>query len=336
MRRFRQAALVVLVFAFDGVIVTTAGQSPFRVSDQQLEQLTVRLEAHTNSFHLSVNTAISQSFLKDAQVGDYMKRYVQEFDELTDRLRARSRGRKPVSSDVQEILNRAEYIDSFMNSYEFDSQAEGDWELLRTDLDQLASYYKIATHWSTPVYHGIPQAANIETLESRLIGTYQVDKLRSNDLNKIVRRAVIDLPQKSRVRLQLTLMRNLRTPKLIAIDRDGAKITFGSSLYPARIYEVVERAQTGNSERVATLLYGGQFRINTGSDADGLYSVTFWSTNLGSRLQVIRTALLNHLKRPIVSTSYYTKISDSAVFDLSEEEEIPSSPLGRTGLQKKN
>ena len=90
-------------------------------------------------------------------------------------------------------------------------------------------------------------------------------------------------------------------------------------------------------ERLPTLLYGGQFRVNTGSDADGLYSVTFGATNLGSRLEVIRTALLNRFKRPIVVSSYYTKISDAAVFDLSEEEEdfAPFRASGNGVLKKK-
>jgi hypothetical protein len=336
MIRFKQAAAGMLVLVFGGILVKPAGQSPFRASDQQLEQVAVRLERNSISFRLSVKEAINLSFLSDAQLGEYMKSYTQEFEGLTIRLKKRMKDGKPISSEVQEVLNRAEYIDSFMSRYELDPQAEDDWQRLRADLDQLASYYKIVTHWNTPEYLGIPQSAHVEALENRLVGTYELDKTRSNDLRKTVERALSGMPLSSRVRLQITLMQRLRAPKLLAIERGSDKITFGSSLQDARIYEIVERAQTDHSERVATLLYGGQFRINTGSDSDGLYSVTFSSTNLGSRLHVIRIALLNQFKRPIVVTNYYTKVSDAAVFDLSEEDDTVRSPIGRNGVQKKN
>ncbi len=335
MNRFKQAAAALLVFAFGGGFATPAGQSPFRVGDQQLEQLTTRLSAHAESFRQNFQVAIVRSFLNTAQIGVYMKSFVQEFYELTDRLKKRTKDRKPISSDVQEILNRAQHIDSFMNSYDLDPQAEKDWLTLQADLDQLASYYRIKTRWNTPVQLGIPQPARVEAMENRLIGTYKLDKSRNKDVQKTVERALSDLPVGVRVRLQITLMRHLRDAKLIAIDRDGNQVRFGSSLQPDRVYEVVGRAQTDRSETVPTLLYGGQFRVNTGSDADGLYSVTFGSSNLGSRLQVIRTALLNHFKRPIVVTSYYTKISDAAEFDLSEEEDATPSPASKGPVLKR-
>jgi hypothetical protein len=143
------------------------------------------------------------------------------------------------------------------------------------------------------------------------------------------------MPIGARARLQITLMRHLREAKFVAIDREGGKVTFGSSLQPARVYEVAGRAQTDSIERLPTLLYGGQFRVNTGSDDDGLYSVTFGATNLGSRLEVIRTALLNRFKRPIVVISYYTKISDAAEFDLSEEEDVTPPRASGNGVLKK-
>src|SRR5574341_1437425 len=337
MKRLRQAAAVVSVLAFGGAFVTPVGQSPFRVSDQQLEQLTVRLWAHSESFHQSVKVAIGNSFLNRVLIWKYMKSFVQEFYVLTERLKMRSKGRKPVSSDVQEALNRAEHINSFMNSYDLDPQAERDWLTLREDLDQLASYYRIKTRWNTPFQPGAAKPVKTEAMENRLIGTYKLDKPQNDEAQKIVRRALGDMPLGARARLQITVMRHLRESKFVAIDREGGKVTFGSSLQPARVYEIVGRAQTDSGERLPTLLYGGQFRVNTGSDADGLYSVTFGATNLGSRLEVTRTALLTRFKRPIVVTSIYTKISDAAVFDLSEEEEeIAPFRVSGNGIQKKN
>jgi len=337
MKRLRQAAAVVFALALGGVSVAPAGQSPFRVGDQQLEQLTVRLWTHSESFRQSITVAIASGFLNNTPTGAYMRSFVQEFYELTDRLKKRSKERKPVSSEVQEALNRAEHINSFMNSYDLDAQAERDWLRLRENLDELASYYRIKTRWNTPFQPNAPKPVKTEAMENRLIGTYKLDKPRNDEVQKMVRRALGDLPLGARARLQITLMRHLRESKFVAIDREGGKVTFGSSLQPARVYEVVGRAQTDGGERLPTLLYGGQFRVNTGSDADGLYSVTFGATNLGSRLEVIRTALLNRFKRPIVVASFYTKISDAAVFDLSEEEEdFAPFRVSVDGFQKKN
>ena len=91
MKRLRQAAAVVFALALGGVLVTPAGQSPFRVGDQQLEQLTVRLWTHSESFRQSITVAIASGFLNDTPTGTYMKSFVQEFYELTDRLKKRSK-----------------------------------------------------------------------------------------------------------------------------------------------------------------------------------------------------------------------------------------------------
>lgn len=340
MRTFRPAFVAVLLIASFGVAHTPAAQDgPFKVNYQKLGVVAVRMATHAASFRLTLKTAVLAGFLHDAPIGTYMISYAEEFGDLANRLNQRIKEQKPVSSETQEMLNRAEYIHSFMISYALDAKAQGDWRNLRTDLDELASYYQIKTHWNTPLDRGLrPEPIGVEAAENRLIGTYKLEGGRKNEVRDMVKRNLLDLPTNIRVRLQITLMRHLMDSQLVALDREGGVVKFASSLQPAKTYEVVGRAQTPESERVPTVLFGNQFRINTGSDEDGLYSITFGSTNLGSKLQVIRTAMLTRFKRPIVVSSEYTKISDAAEFDLPEDDQILVSPKvnGKSSFLKKN
>ena len=290
-----------------------AGQepTPFRVDTQQLEPLTERLKAHADSFSRNLKEAIARCFLHDAPIGVYLRRvFVWEFEWLTKRLNARIKDRQPFLSEVQEVLDRAEYINTFMSSYNFDSQTERDWQLLRADLDQLAQCCRIGTLWNRPVVQGIPQPVEVEALENRLNGTYQLERSQSADVRERVNRLADGLPQQSQRRILSKLATRLKAPELLAISRQGDRVTLASSLQAARVDPVVGKAETIQGERPATQLYGGQFRINLADESDGLYSVIYNSIYLGSGLEVTYTALLYQLERPVVVVSRYKKVSN--------------------------
>lgn len=334
MRSWKQAVLIIL-FAFSTNPLTVVSQQPFRVSDQQVTQLLARLDTHTENFRRSLATAINRSFLHDAPIGRYINLYTWELEQLTDRLKDRSRDRKPISSEVQEVLNRGPYLDTFMNSYDLGKQAKRDWQLISADLNELASYYKIETYWGKPTAIGSPPRPDLGSLSNRLIGTYELERAQSENVRDAVERSVKELPPESRRRVMSALVTRLRAPERLAIDRHGDKVTLASSLQTSRVYTATAHAYNKQASPDDVLLYGNEFRLNSIGTADDLYSVTYATIEGGARLHVTRTALLRQFPRPLVVVSYYKKISDVPQLNLGTEE--PDSNASNQGdVPKKN
>ena len=76
-----------------------------------------------------------------------MKRYVREFENATDRLEKRFDDDKSSSEDVKEVMTRAAAINGMMTRFEFTDRAQGDWRLLRNDLNELARAYNVTWEW---------------------------------------------------------------------------------------------------------------------------------------------------------------------------------------------
>jgi hypothetical protein len=320
MRYLKEAAVGLFVLLSGYGLGSARGQEPFRVSDQQVAQLLARLDTQSESFHQHLEEAIVRGFLNDAEIGQYLKRFVGEFEQLTDRLKERSQDGKPTLADVQEVLNRGPYLDTFMRSYDFGPEAERDWQLIYAELSQLASYYKLETYWGVPTTPGQPINVDLEALANRLIGTYELDGSRSDDVRAVVERAVNELPLAERRRALTTLLPHLRLPARLALDRQQNTVTLASSLRPARVYAATGRAHTGKGGQEQVMLYGDQFRLNTVGEAGVLYSETYTTIEQGARLHVTQTALISQLRRPVVVVSYYKKRSDVPQLNLDTEE----------------
>lgn len=331
MKHFGQAAAVLLIVTIGAGI--SAGQEPFRVSDQQVRQLLATLDSHAETFRDDLDKSIEKGVLRDSEIGEYLKRYVHEFEQLTGRLKRRSHDHKPVSAEVQEVLNRGPYLDAFAGSYDFGMRTERDWQLVYADLNQLASYYRIETHWGVPTSLGHPAPVDLSALSNRLIGTYELDHSQSDDTRDAVEQAVNELPATAQRRARTTLLARMRAPERLAINRQMDQVTLASSAQPARTYTATGRAYTGQGNLERVLLYGNNFRLGTVGEDDSRYFVTYSTTDEGARLHVTHTAILNQFSRPLVIISYYKKVSDIPQLNLNSEDQ-KNSAADQGGSQK--
>src|SRR5205085_10686989 len=55
--------------------------------------------------------------------------------------------RRSVSSDVENVLRQATYIDDFVRRNSVPYRVANDWTALKSDLNQLASAYNVAWNW---------------------------------------------------------------------------------------------------------------------------------------------------------------------------------------------
>lgn len=334
MKYLKYVAVVICILTFITVFMNAAGQGALRASDQQVAQLLARLDTRAESFRQNLDEAITRSFLHNAEIGQYLKQFAWEFEQLTDRLKERSLDRKPISSEVQEVLNRGPYLDTFMSSYDFGLRAERDWQLVYAELNQLASHYKLQTYWGVPTSLGHPIPADLGALSNRLIGTYELDNSQSDDVRDAVERAVNELPQAAQRRVLTTLLTRLRVPERLALDRQGDKITLASSLQPTRTYTATAHADHDRDQLETVLLYGDQFRLNMTGEADSLYAVIYATIEQGARLHVTRTALFSQLARPVVVVSYYKKVLDVPQMNLGAEEPDGGSTNQRSARKR--
>jgi len=124
--------------------------NPYSVSTPTLRTLLNRIETRTDAYKSQMNTALDRSVLNRTRTEDNINAYITDFENATDALKQRFNDNRSVCGDVQEVLNRAAFIDTIMQNNRFSARAEQQWEILRTDLNTLAGYYSVGWNWSAP------------------------------------------------------------------------------------------------------------------------------------------------------------------------------------------
>lgn len=136
--------IVTLAFVFTGLTFTLHAQRSVRINDRQVENIIRSIETRSDTFRRSFDTALDRSRLDDSYTEDSVNEYVKSFEQATNDLRSRFNGRTAVASDVDNVLNRAALIDRFMRTNLKQRRVQGDWTLLRSDLQRLANAYNVA------------------------------------------------------------------------------------------------------------------------------------------------------------------------------------------------
>lgn len=137
--------------------MAVAGQGrPYRLSDQQLQDLVNRIDTHGDAFHASVERAIDRSPINGSPAEDQIDRSVKDFEQATDRLRDRVNDRRSDTADAEDVLRRASFIDTFMMRNALEARAQSDWQALRLDMNDLARAYGITSGWSVASQQTMP------------------------------------------------------------------------------------------------------------------------------------------------------------------------------------
>ncbi|HXG64048.1 MAG TPA: hypothetical protein VNO70_03010 [Blastocatellia bacterium] len=320
-RNMKNAWLAALA-VFQVVMLSSAGfsalaqQRAYRVSDQQVETVLRRIETRTDAFRSSLMSALDQSRLDTTRREDNINQFVADFEAATDRLRDRFDNRQSVAADVRDVLDRAAYIDDFMQRHRLAYRAEQDWNLVRSDLNLLANYYNVTWRWDSPAGRGFPtRAAN------RLTGTYRLDESRSDRIQDVIDRATSGLSADERQRLTNRLTRRLEAPEMIAIERSGNTVTMASSRAPQATFEADGRTRTeqtrrGRQVRVNAQLIGDRLTVSSTGERGNDYQVTFDPIDYGQRLRVTRRIDIPRLSQPVTVVSVYDKTSEVAQWNI--------------------
>ncbi len=133
---------------------TGSGYGDPNLSDTQMRQLVQRIDTRTANFSRSFRQDLDRGTINDRYGLDEARRQLSEFESATAQVRARINSRQTNSSDVRNVLERAAFINSYVTDHQLGYQTKNNWDLLRQDLDSLASAYNIAWNWSTQPVQG--------------------------------------------------------------------------------------------------------------------------------------------------------------------------------------
>ena len=121
---------------------------PYRLNDKEVDKILKRIEQQSDHFRSSLDSALDKSRLNGSNREDDINSFVKEFYKETKTLRDRFDHHKSTAPDVQNVLDRASRIDSFMRRYPLNARAQNDWSTLKTNLDELASAYNVSWRWA--------------------------------------------------------------------------------------------------------------------------------------------------------------------------------------------
>ena len=131
-------------------VISNTRSIPYRVSDSQVQTLLSSIETNTDIYKRSLDRALDSSRLNGTNSEDTVNNYITEFENSTDQLKQKFDAKKSVSSDVQEVLNKAYFIDGFMKDNRLNARTQRDWTSLKSKLDTLSNYYNVSWNWTAP------------------------------------------------------------------------------------------------------------------------------------------------------------------------------------------
>ena len=311
-------AILAMFVLSAGATLTQAQRRTNRGNNRAVRQLTLRIENDIAVFRNNWNSQ-SQTRIR-IERPDNVSNLIDDLASAVSQFHDRLDRRQSRTADVQDILNRGAALDRVMIGRDVRYTAVGrSWTSLRTDLNQLATFYNLS--WPT-VGQTYPNP-NPNNGYNLLTGTYRLDRSQSDDPFQAADRATQSSTSGDRARLREQLMARLESPEQIAIDLRGRDVTLASSKAPQISFtadgiERVETTNTGRTIRARATLSGQQLTVNSTGDRDSEFNVTFDPIDNGRRLRVTRRVIVAGLANSVIVQSTYNKTDEVARFDINE------------------
>jgi hypothetical protein len=104
-----------------------------------------RIQTRTDSLQRAAQNASD----RNAYRVDDLNRLVSDFEVAVNQLDRRVGSTRANSQDARIVLDRAALIDNFFLNNRIGAGTQREWQALRSDLDQLASYYNLSPSWGS-------------------------------------------------------------------------------------------------------------------------------------------------------------------------------------------
>jgi hypothetical protein len=234
--------------------------------------------------------------------------------------------RRDNRDSMNDILDIASNVDSFMRANRQYRGLENDWSAIRTQLDRLAANYGITRNWvtnaardddrySTPGRrddddrYSTPDVQPVAVSSSPLTGTFQLDTARSERIADVLSGSRVGAAQRQELESKLA------APEEIALDVNGSQVTLASSKASPVTFAADGSERTENSGgrtvRVRSTMTGDKLTVTSiGGQTD--YTITFEPQDGGRTLKVTRRITTDYLRETVFAESVYTRTSATA------------------------
>ena len=145
MRPVKRTFFLSLLLALVTTGMATTAMAQFSTNDSAIRDVVRRIQTRTDSLQRAVQNAADRN---NYRVDD-INRMILDFKNAANQLDRRLGYRRGSTADAQTLLDRGAEIDTFFMNNRLGSGSRREWEAIRTDLDQLASYYSLTTRWGT-------------------------------------------------------------------------------------------------------------------------------------------------------------------------------------------
>jgi hypothetical protein len=316
--------------------VSVSAQRPYRVADTQVQAVITRIETRTETFRQQV--ARFENRNNTNQNGSQLSTLVADFESATENLSNNFTARNSSTNDVQDVLNRATFIENYMRNNRVANAAQTQWNQIRMDLNTLAGYYRVSWNWDRmPNYpnnnSNYPNdryndrnndGFNRRGIDARLTGTYRLNTSQSDNVLSVIDRAIsgnsnYGNQNNGRDRVRRMLERRLTAPEMLVIEKRGQEITMASSMSQQVSFNAdgVSRSETnqnGRTVQTRVSATNNDLTINYEGDRMNDFYVSFMPMNNG-QLRVTRRVYLENRNETVTVNSVYDKTDQIARWD---------------------
>lgn len=319
--------LLTISTIFAVVVLPLTGYAQFgRTSDTQVRNVLTRIETRTDSLRRQVDLALDRSPLNSTNREDRITDFINDFESSTDSLRRNFDARLDLRNEIDDVLNRALFINRFMARNRLTARAQNDWTAIRNDLNTLSRLYSVSWNWNRiPDYGPAPgnTGSGRRGFDQRITGTYRLNRTLSDDIKLVLDRSDDAYTVAQRDRMRRNLERRLSSPEMMAIEKDGRTMTMASSLSPQVTFDVdgVARTETtnrGRTIRTTATASRGSVEISYVGDRANDFYLTLAPTR-DDQLRVTRRLYLENRNETISVSSVYDKVNNVAQWSTVNE-----------------
>jgi len=145
MRAIRKTIFMTALLALVTAGMATTGFAQYGTNDAAIREVVRRIQTRTDSLQRAVQNAADRNNYRVEEV----ERMIIDFENAANQLERRLGSRRGSTADAQTLLDRGAQIDTFFANNRLGGGSRREWQTIRTDLDQLASYYNLSTRWGT-------------------------------------------------------------------------------------------------------------------------------------------------------------------------------------------
>ncbi|HET6976263.1 MAG TPA: YMGG-like glycine zipper-containing protein [Pyrinomonadaceae bacterium] len=145
MRAIRKTIFTTFLLTLVTAAIASTGMAQFGANDTAIRDVVRRIQTRTDSLQRAVQNAADRNNYRI----DDVNRLILDFETAVNQLDRRLGTRRSATTDAQAVLDRAAQIDNFFTANRLGAGSRREWQSIRSDVDQLASFYNLNASWGS-------------------------------------------------------------------------------------------------------------------------------------------------------------------------------------------